>query len=633
MLQKIREKVSGWVAGVVLALLGFVFAVWGIDIGFNSRNYAAVVNGEEIPIAPVRQAIQNQLSQFSQSSGVDLPPGLEEQVRISVIESFVRNRLLVERVRDQGYRVGDEQLGEEVRSMPEFAVGGQFSLDAYRAMLANVGYSTTSFEAEQRQNLEIGQLQDGILRSSFITGPEVDRRVMLDNEQREVAWLTLPLDAYLEQTTVDPAAVDAAYAEHPDRYLTPETVDVQYLEVRLADLAAATQIEEQQLREYYEVELSRNPDLFSTPEQRRTRHMLFSVDDDAGEAAALEKANAALARVRAGEDFAELAKELSEDSGSAGDGGDLDWVERGMMVAPFEEALFAMESGAISEPVRSPFGYHVIFLEEVRPGSTKSFEDARVELEEQLRTIQAEDRYYAQAEVIERMAFENPDSLQPAADAAGLPLLTLQTVTRSGGSGLATQPQFRNTAFSAEVLNDGANSALIELTEGQAVVLRVAEHYPATPRPLEEVRDRIESLLRREQARDALDAEAVDVEARLNEGGDAAALAEVSAATFQAPRTFGRDAEDVPDAILSAAFSAQQPAESPTITRADLLDGSRAIVMVSQVIQGEPQDLDESERTALRDRLAGESGNQELVGYVEQLRNDATVLISTEQFQ
>jgi len=337
--------------------------------------------------------------------------------------------------------------------------------------------------------------------------------------------------------------------------------------------------------------------------------------------------------VRAGEDFAEVAKELSEDSGSAGDGGDLDWVERGMMVAPFEEALFAMESGAISDPVRSPFGYHVIFLEEIRPGSTKSFEDARAEMEEQLRTIKAEDQYYAQAEIIERMAFENSDSLQPAADASGLPLLTLQTVTRSGGPGLATQPQFRSAAFSAEVLDDGANSALIELTEGQAVVLRVAEHKPAEPRPLEEVRDRIESLLRREQARDALDAEAVTVQARLQEGGDAAALAEVSDAVFQAPRTFGRDAGDVPDAVLTAAFAAQKPVENATVTRADLLDGSRAIVIVSRVIQGEPQDLEESERAALRNRLSGESGNKELVGYIEQIRNDATVLVSTEQFQ
>jgi peptidyl-prolyl cis-trans isomerase D len=304
-----------------------------------------------------------------------------------------------------------------------------------------------------------------------------------------------------------------------------------------------------------------------------------------------------------------------------------------MMVAPFEEALFSMQAGEISDPVRSPFGYHIILLEEIREGSTRSFEDVREELEEQLRTVKAEDQYYAQAETIERMAFENPDTLQPAADAAGLPVSTLSAVTRGGGPGIASDPQFRTAAFSTEVLEDGTNSALIELSEGQAVVLRVAQHFPAAPRPLEEVRERIESLLRRERARDDMAAESVTVEARLREGGDAAALAEASAAIYEAPRVVGRDAEDVPDAILSAAFSAPPPEAAPTITRADLLDGSRAIVIVRQVIHGDPDDLDEAARSELRDRLTAAAGNSELNGYVEQLRSDATVLISTEQFE
>ena len=329
MLQKIREKITGWVAGIILAVLAFVFAVWGIDIGFSNQSVAAVVNGDKIPIAPVRQAIQNQMSQFQQAYGAEVPELVERQVRDSVIEGFVRNRLLVQRIRDEGYRVSDEAVAESVRQIPVFQVGGQFSLDAYRAMLANVGYSPTAFEAEQRQNMEIQQLQDGILGSAFITPLELDQRIRIEREQRELSWVTASAEKFRGQVEITDEQIQEDYAANPDRHMSEEAVDVVYLEVSLADIADAIEVTERDLRAFYESEVQRDPDMYRTPEQRRARHILVSVEDDGDREAALAEANALAARVRGGEDFAEVARAESDDSGSANLGGDLDWVEPG----------------------------------------------------------------------------------------------------------------------------------------------------------------------------------------------------------------------------------------------------------------------------------------------------------------
>ncbi|MGB5621342.1 MAG: SurA N-terminal domain-containing protein, partial [Gammaproteobacteria bacterium] len=504
MLQKIREKITGWVAGVILVLLGFVFAVWGIDIGFNPQSYAAVVNGEEIPVAPVRRAIQNQLSQFQQAYGPDLPPGIEEQIRGDVIEGFVRTRLLVDRVRGQGYRVSDEALTGSIRSMPVFQVGDSFSMDAYRAMLGNAGYSPTSFEAEQRQNLEVSQLQDGIFNSAFVTPRELEQRVRLEREQREIGWLILPVDNFLAAVDVSETDIQDEYDNNSASYMTAESVDIEYVEINLEQIAAQVEVTETDLREFYENELGANQELFVTPEQRRTRHILINIDDDTDEAAARERAEALRARIEAGEDFSALAIESSEDAGSAAQGGDLDWVERGMMVAPFEEALFELQVGEVSDPVKSPFGYHLILLEDLRAGDTKTFEDMRDELETELRSRKAEDLFYAEAETLETLSFENPDTLTVASEALGRPIRRVERMTRTGGSGIAANAQVRDTAFSEAVLDQRENSVPLELEEGQAVVLRVAEHYLPETKPLTEVRNRIESLLRRDRAREQL---------------------------------------------------------------------------------------------------------------------------------
>jgi peptidyl-prolyl cis-trans isomerase D len=631
MLQKIREKITGWVAGIILALLAFVFAVWGIDLGTSSVTTAAIVNGEEIPVEPVRRAIQNRLAQFQQAYGVDVPDVIMQQVRDNVIEGFIRNRLLVDRVRKQDYRVSDQELTDSVRAMPAFQVGGQFSIESYRAMLSNVGYTPSIFEAEQRQDLEVSQLQNGILYSAFSTPLELDQRIRLEREQREISWIEIDIDRFIAEVDVDQANVKARYEEQSNRYLNPEAVDVEYMQVRLSDISAGITVTEVEIRDFYAEELSRDPMLYTTPDQRRARHILVSIDGNEEEAG--DRARQLAERIRAGEDFASIAKEESDDTGSASLGGDLDWIERGAMDAPFEDALFAMEVGEIAGPVKTPFGYHVILLEEIRSGKTRSFEETRGELEQLLRDRMAEDIYYDQAETLERLAFEHPDTLEPAAEALGLDPIRIGRMGRSGTAEFDGNSAFVTAAFGEGVLENRENSAAIEIADGHAVVLRVVEHYEAVAKPLDEVKDQIEASLKREIARERVRTAGDEVRDRLVAGDDPQVVAVESGGKLNATIMLGRTDTSIPQPVREAAFRAPRPGDAPVVDRASMVDGSDSIILLTKVIPGDAENLDDTERQIFREDIIAAAGSAELAAYVEQLRSQATVVISAEQFQ
>ena len=631
MLQKIREKITGWVAGVILALLAFVFAVWGIDIGTSTATSAAIVDGEEIPVEPVRRAIQNRLSQFQQAYGVDVPDAIAQQVRDNVIEGFVRNRLLVDRVRKQDYRVSDQELTDSVQAMTAFQVGGQFSLESYRAMLSNVGYTPSIFEAEQRQDLEVSQLQNGILNSAFSTPLELDERIEMEREQREISWIEIDIDRFIAEAEVDDADIQTRYEEQSDRYLNPEAVDVEYMQVLLSDISTGIRVTEEEVRAFYAEEVSRDPMLYTTPEQRRARHILVNIDGEEEEAA--NKAQQLAERARAGEEFASVAREESDDTGSASLGGDLDWIERGAMDAPFEDALFSMEVGEIRGPVKTPFGYHVILLEEIRSGETRSYEETRDELEQLLRDQRAEDIYYDQAETLERLAFEYPDTLEPAAEALGMSTIRIDRMGRAGTAEFGGNTEFVAAAFSEDVLENRENSAAIEITDGQAVVLRVVEHYEAVAKPLDEVSGQIEASLKREIAREQVREAGDELSDRLMAGEDPQVVAAEGGGEFNATILVGRTDTSIPQPVRETAFRARPPGDGPVVDRASMVDGSDAIILLTKVLPGDASNLDDTERQIFREDIIAAAGGAELAAYVEQLRSQATVVISEEQFQ
>lgn len=626
MLQKIREKITGWVAWTIVITIGIVFAVWGIDLSFTPRPMAAKVNGAEIPVEPVRRAYQDQVSRFQQAFRGDVPAEIAAEIRRGVVEQFVSRELLQQRVVGQGYRISDAELAAQVQSYEAFQVGGEFSIEAYRAALAGAGYTPTMFEAEQRRLLEVQQLQDAIVLSSFVTPAELARRVALERELREIEWISLPLERFLAAVEVSAAEVEARYQENPERWMTPESVDLAYIEVRLDSLAAQVEVSDEDLRAYYESEVSREPERFLGLERRKAAHILVSGDDAEARIEALR------ARIEAGEEFAAVAEEASQDPGSARQGGDLGWVERGMMVPAFEAALFAMEPGTVSEPVRSEFGWHLIRLDEVERSGGAAFEDVRAELLAEYRSRQAEDRYYDDAEALATLAFENPDSLQPAAQALGYEIETLAGVTREGGAGIAMEPAVLAATWSEGVFDRRENSALVELDGDRVVVLRVNDYHPPQQRPLQEVAAQIEAELSRERAAARVAELAADAESRLAAGAPVAEVAAAVSGDHVGGLTVVRNDTTAPPAVVSAAFSAPRPAGEPVVSRAQGANGE-FVVRVLSVTPGGMDLLRPEEQGQLRDRSRGARASQELQAYLEDMRRGADVTVFENALQ
>lgn len=628
MLQKIRDKITGWVAGTVLALLAVTFVFWGIDFGTAARDEAATVDGEAIPLTQFRTAYQNRLNQFQQYYQDEIPDAMREQIRENVLEGMVRSSLLRQRAEQSGYRVSDTAVRESIESLPVFQVGGEFSRDIYYARLRNQGLSPAGFEAEQRNLLELNQLQEAITRTAFATPAEVRRFVKLEKEQRELAWIEFPAAAYADGVTVEDAAIDEYYAAHEDEFRTPETVTLTYVELRADDLSEDVDISAQELEEYF----TSVADRYSTPEQRRANHILIEVDDETSEEEARNTAEQVLARAQDGENFSALAKEYSDDTGTADAGGDLDWLEPGMFSGPFDDALFSMRPGEIRGPVRSEYGFHVIELTDIRPGETRTLDDVREELTAELKTERAEERFFGRAEALADAAFETPGELDSVAEELGLELHRVPGFSRTGGGGeIGANPVVIDAAFDEAVLVDGQNSPILELAEDHAMVVRVSDHQPSTVKPLDDVRDQIRAELTRIRAQQ----KAVDAGAKfrdkVNEGADPRQLAVELDLKYEPPRYVGRAEPEVPTALLGEIFRAPQPdGDDPTVGGLALNDGDYAVYLLSGVREGDYAALSDTDLETRRQQIARTRGTSEFSAYVEVLRADASVKVNDD---
>ncbi len=286
----------------------------------------------------------------------------------------MNSEALITRADSLGYRVSDEELLASMAKVPLFQVDGKFDKAHAVAVLRSQGRSPLEIEALFRRDAKLQQLDSALNMSSFATATEVKQLRALTKQQREIAWLTLSADKYAAAATPDEAALAAYYEAHKSGYMTPETVDLRYVEVSLAALASKVVVDDAQLKAFYEEQKTKTPERFTQPEQRRVSHILLPVANASEDAAVKAKAEGILKRARAGEDFAKLAKEFSQDPGSAQQGGDLGWSERKVWVAPFADAAYGMKVDEIEGPVKTQFGYHILKLAGIQPATVKTFE-------------------------------------------------------------------------------------------------------------------------------------------------------------------------------------------------------------------------------------------------------------------
>ncbi len=627
MLQTIRDRLSGWVAFLLLGLIAvaLVISFGNMSTDVSSLNSAATVNGEDISMPRFQEIYQNELLRQQEAFQGELPEVLQQQIRANVLESLVQNRVVSQYARERGYRMDDDRLAEFIRSQQAFQVAGEFSPQSYTAILASQGVSPEAYEEDQRNALEIGQIQGGIIASAFYTPAEYRRFIELELENRVATVARLDPVILLDEIKVAESEVLALYENTPSRFQTEESVALEYVEVKLAEFAASVAVGDDEVRSYYEANLDR----FRTEEERRARHILIAVSDERDAAAADALAAEIKDRLDAGEAFAELAATYSDDTGSAADGGDLGWAGRGVFVPEFEEAVYALQVDQVSAPVRTQFGIHLIQVLEIRAGSQQPFEEVQAELREELQSREAEDGYYELAERLDDLALESPGSLESAAQGTGLPIQRAELVTRTGGAPFGFNQALIEAAFSLAVLEDGENSALIELGDGQAVVIRVAEYREPVVRPFDEVRAEIEQELRLQAAAAVARERGEDLLGRAEAGEDLATAAAQVGAQVGEPLTLARGSEVLPPDVIAEIFRARPPVNGlATVSGFASGDGSYTVFVLDEVQAGRPESIPRAERDQRKNSLAQQVGNYALGAMILDLRAQADVRVS-----
>jgi len=626
MLQKIRDKLTGKFAMAILAIIFVPFAFFGVtDYNFLSAGWAAKVDDAEISLAQLENAYQNQLLQLSEYG--ELPAEYLTTIKSGILERLIRDTLVELHVAESGYRVDDAMVTELIQGAPQFQEGGVFNKDLYYTWLDQTAQDAQVFEAQQRQSIRISQLQRGIGATAFVTPSEYRRYLNLYAEQRQVSIATFDVAALAETVVVKEEDVQAYYDARPDDFLSPESVDFEYIELRRDLLMQAVEISEEELLQYYEESESR----FQQDEQRQASHILITFDDD--EAAAEEQANALTARANAGEPFGDLARQYSKDGGTSEQGGSLGTIMHSQMPDALGDAIFAMRNGEIRGPVRSDFGFHVVKLDDIIDGGPLPLDRVRAELEGELRTTAADARFIELQRALADALFDAND-MQAMAEASGLEVALATGFTRTGGEPFGGSQAVIDAVFDDSVLMNGQISDVVEIDINRSAVVKVKEYHPEARKTIDEVSADITFTLQSERALNMVQDRARRFSDALQEGQAFDAAAEQVEAEIIPAVIVGRQNEDIDIGVLNEIFRAKKPTPgNARIGNAITTTGDYAVFVVSAVIPGRPESIPLADRDSRKDELESAAGAADFTAYVTELEQRATIERSDDALQ
>jgi peptidyl-prolyl cis-trans isomerase D len=623
MLSKIREKVQGIIAAVILAFVGIPFALWGINSYFDTGpgTHVARVNDSEISQQAYRAALEPLRGRVD-------PATMETRAfKEMVLSGLVEQTLLLRDAEESGYRMSDERLARLIREAPIFQRDGRFDPEQYRAVLRREGMGEREFENRLRGENLARQVQLGLTESGIVTEAEITQAARLLAQQREVAHVVVSAEKFLAGATVSDTEIESRYEAQAARYQTPEQARVQYVRLSAADLVKNYSPGEEDLRRAYEQESAR----YVTPEKRRVAHILVELapaasDGDVKKAQA--RAQDLARQLKGGADFAALARKHSDDKDSGAKGGDLGEVKPDVLPKTVETAALALKSGQVSEPVRTEYGFHLVKVTALTPEKRKPLADAKPELVKLLQARAGEERFIEAAEKLRNLVYENPDSLAPAANTLELEIQESGWFTRVGGTGIAAHPKVAEAAFQPEIVNKSRNSDPVELDAQTLVALRVIEHKPAARRPLAEVRAEIVRDLRQEAAQRAARAAATGMLEELRGGASLEAVAKKHNLKLEPAKKVTREQGALSRLLLEAAFRAPRPdGGNPVYELVELGREGVALIALKAAIEPEADKIDAATRERAKRMLAERRGAGYYGAYRAGLRQKAEVKI------
>lgn len=634
LMQTIREQAKGWLAWIVFIIICIPFALFGVQqyfYGSGGSTTVASVNGTDISLSRFQDTYQRQRQRLERmlGSNFDINSLNAQQLKMETLNSLIDEELVLQAAHGSGMRVPDKLLAEAIRQQPAFHGKDGFSQQQYEQVLQTQGYTASAFEHQFRRSLLLNQVFAGIARSAFVTKAEVDNVLRLLHETRTFSALTVPA-ARFPDVPVSDAEIKSYYEQHKSDFVTPEEVKLAYLELSRKAVEANINPDEKKLHSYYEAHQAR----YTVPEERRASQILIKLGKGATKAEvekATEKLDAIKKQIEAGASFAALAKQDSQDPGSAKKGGDLGYSARGSMPKALDQAVFSLSKvGQIAGPVRTQFGLHLVELTGIKPAHTESFAEARAAVLRDYRKDNSQKVYYDDSERLANLTFENPDSLEPAAKALGLKVQETGYVPRGGGtgSGIASDSKVIHAAFSSDVLEQGDNSKPIELSDDRAVVIRVLDHKARQQRSLQEAHADIVAALRTRKSEEKAEQLGHQLLERLRKGEDATAVAKSEQLNWKDYQSVGRGDSAVPRQIEEAVFRLSRPGKGKaTYSGLELSNGNYAVLALHSVTPGDPTKIAQKEREAVRQNLEQAYGRSEYEDYVARLREEAKIEI------
>ena len=625
MLQSIRNNTQSLFAKILVGLIVVVFSLWGVDAivgSFTGPQPAATVNGEEIDEMQVQRAVEIRKRELYSRFGDSFDPSLIDDglLRNAAIEELVNRRILASDAEDQGLSFSDQALDQMIVNAPSFQVDGQFSQEAFDSAIRSLGYTRVGFREMARQDMVVGQIRGGLAGTAFITAREAEQVAKLEQQRRDYAYTTITRSEMEKTIELNDEQIETYYQDNSSQYRTEEQVKVEYITLSVDDFSAQVEIKEEDLKALYDETVAE----MEVTEERKASHILIVVDDETTEEAAIEKLNSVKERISSGESFETLAKEFSDDPGSAQQGGDLGFAGKGTYVEPFEDALFSMNTGDLSEPVVTQFGVHLIKLVDIRTQDIPTYEELKPRLEQDLRLAEAQTDFVAAGEELANSAF-SADTLKEVADELSLELVTSELFTRDGGADQVTSnPQVIGQVFAQDFIEEGRASDLIELSDEQSLVIRVVDHVIPETLPLDQVKDQVVSALTNKLAQQKARDMADTLLGHLRAGSDLDAFEGKSGLTWSSIQGATRIDANVNASINNKAFTLGFNGEAQSFDREVLPNGDVVVIRLDGVVKA--SELDEQDLDTTHQTLVNQAARAEYQAYQSGLRSRAEIV-------
>ncbi|TWX49255.1 SurA N-terminal domain-containing protein [Colwellia hornerae] len=586
MLENIREGSQGWIAKSILGLVILTFALAGIGTYTNSVDTSvADVNGEKISQDAFNKAYQAQRNRMAQQFGdmfetLSADENYMANFRNGILDNLINEKLIDQSTVDMSIRVSDQRIKSTIRTMTEFQVDGVFDNNRYLAMINQAGfYQSSDFRDYLRVQMTRRQLTQALVASEFNLPYQEKQVNALQNQKRNVRYATINAEQFKAGIELTDDEINQYYLANQARFENEEKVKLNYIALDVNDIAKTIEVSDADVKAYYQENIAS----YRQDEQRRVAHILVEFGDD--EVAAKVTAEALLARVNGGEDFATLAKESSDDTFSGENGGDLEWIERGAMGDAFDEGAFALtDVNSVSGVVESDFGFHIIKLTDLKAEQVQAFDEVEVELQAKVSQLKAQNKFYDLQQEMAQLSFEYPDSLDDAANAVDLKIMTTDWLSKFGNIAPFDSPKAIEVAFSDLVLQENLNSDIIEISDTLAIVIRLQEYQPAEVKPLSDVTAQIRDTLISDKATELAQTTADSLLVSFKAGNDISEQLTAINATFVEKVDVARSGGDIAPSLSREAFKLPHPAEGKiSATTVTLNNGDLALLEVQAV--------------------------------------------------